>query len=77
MKIRLWKLGVIDQNNINASMLPTKVALEKFRDMLQAAIESGNDTDIIWGPDINVELVEIDETVKNFIVGPDGKMVEV
>ncbi len=75
MKIRLWKVGFLNKENPLNSVLPTKQMLEKVRELISSSI-SGGVTDIIWGPDLNVELVEIDENIKNFTLNEDGKLVE-
>jgi hypothetical protein len=78
-KIRLWKLGHIDTNNVLNSMLPTKNMIERFRNTLKEnlSVKDGGTVDLIWGPDIDVELVEIDETVENYIIGQDGKLEKI
>jgi hypothetical protein len=73
-KIRLWKLGKIDNNNLLNSIVPTKQMIEKFRTLLQESLSPDGTLDIIWGPDIEVELIDIDDNVENYIVGEDGKL---
>lgn len=46
--IRLWKLG-----NIEHKICPTKEAVEK----LHRILKSGDFTDIIWGPDIECQII--------------------
>ena len=79
MKIMLWKLGHLDKNNLLNSILPTKESLEKFREILKSSLATSPDgtVSLIWGPDIDVELVEIDDDVKHYIVSGDGKLVKV
>lgn len=67
MKIRVWKLGSIEHN-----ILPNAAAIDKFKNTLQETINNGGG-DIIWGPDISVEMFELDQDVKNYIL-KDGKL---
>lgn len=77
MKILLWKLGHLDKQNPANSILPTKEAVAKFATMLKENTKDTDKIDIIWGPDISVELVEIDEDVISYVVDSDGKLVKV
>lgn len=61
MKIRLWKLGSTEHR-----IYPTDTAIHTLTDILNSIREPGGD--IIWGPDINVELVEIDDSDMNVVV---------
>ena len=78
MKIMLWKLGHIDKNNVLNSILPTKESIEKFREILTNSLTQSpaGTISLIWGPDIDVELVEIDDDVKHYVVDGDGKLVK-
>lgn len=78
-KIRLWKVGHIDTNNALGSILPTKQMIEKVREMIKESLSApdGSTLDIIWGPDINVELVEIEDGIENYIIGSDGKLEKI
>lgn len=76
-KIRLWKLGNIDNNNILNSIIPTKQMIEKFRTLLQESLSPDGTLDVVWGPDINVELIEIEDGVENYIVGQDGRLEKI
>jgi hypothetical protein len=54
--IRIWKLG-----NLEYKIMPTKAAFEK----LQKALEEWDGVstlDIIWGPDLTLEVFEIDNS---------------
>ncbi len=57
-QIRLWKLGDLDRN-----ILPTPQAMQRLAEIL-----SQNPTDIIWGPELNVEVIQIDDNENKTIV---------
>ncbi len=59
-KIRLWKLGSLEY-----SLAPTKEAVAKLAEILKG-IKEGEDFDLIWGPDIRVEL--LDGADEDFII---------
>ena len=69
MKIRLWKLGSLEHK-----VLPTQKAIQKFRDALKECTEKDGEYDLVWGSAITVELVEIEDDVKNYIVNEEGKL---
>ena len=69
MKIRLWKLGSLEHR-----WVPTKEGIDKVRNILKEGIKKGGELDIVWGPELNVELVEIEDDVKNYIVNEEGKL---
>lgn len=69
MKIRLWKLGSLEHK-----ILPTQEAIQKFRDALKEYTEKDGEYDLVCGPAITVELVEIEDDVKNYIVNKEGKL---
>jgi hypothetical protein len=55
--IRLWKLG-----NLEHKIVPTKEASEKLASILKG--HTGSETmDLIWGPDIEVEIVPDQESL--------------
>jgi hypothetical protein len=55
--IRLWRVGYINPNNLCDSILPTKEALQKLRDLIATEDGKGSNVlDIIWGPDINLTV---------------------
>ena len=74
----LWKLGHIDKNNVLNSIIPTREYIEKFKEILKSSLTTSPDgtVSLIWGPDIDVELVEIDDDVKHYVVDGDGKLVK-
>lgn len=59
--VRLWKLGYIDKENPCNSLLPTAESLKKLKDLINSNT-SGGILDIIWGPDISLDV----------FVHPDG-----
>jgi len=69
MKIRLWKLGSLEHK-----ILPTQKRIQEFRDVLKEWTEKDGEYDLVWGPEITVELVEIEDDVKNYIVNEEGKL---
>ena len=69
MKIRLWKLGSLEHN-----LVPTKEGIDKLRNILKEGIKNGGELEIVWGPEIHCELVEIEDDVKNYIVNEEGKL---
>ena len=58
-KIRLWKLGSLEHK-----LFPTELSVAKLAEVLLGA-KAGEDgfIDIIWGPDLTVEVVEGDVDV--------------
>lgn len=69
--IRLWKLGYIDKTNPSNNIIPTKQAIDKLRELLNNAKNSNkNVEDIIWGPELHVELIKIDESDLDIISVP-------
>ncbi len=49
--IRLWKLGDLENK-----ILPTNEAFQKLADILNTD-KDGEVLDLIWGPDLTVELI--------------------
>lgn len=72
-KIRLWKLGYIDTKNPANSIIPTKEVIDKFKMLLEKGIRDEM-CDLVWGPELFVELIEIEEDVKHYILNEDGKL---
>lgn len=70
--VRLWKLGIYDTANPANSIIPTKTAFNKLRNILQNNI-GGGQMDLVWGPDI--ELQETSTEVHRFL--GDGKYKQV
>ena len=66
MKIRLWKLG-----NAENKIYPTKEAIKKLSEML---MESSNSEimDLIWGPDITVQEIEVKEDDINLLLAAES-----
>jgi hypothetical protein len=63
-KIRAWKLG-----NLEHQIYPTQTAIDKLAKLLEDARNSSEEfVDIIWGPDLSVEVV--DDTDWDVIVAP-------
>ncbi len=69
MKIRLWKLGSLEHR-----ITPTQQGLNKLRNILKESTAKSGEIDIVWGPELNVELIEIEDDVKNYIVNEEGKL---
>jgi hypothetical protein len=53
--IRLWRLGYIDRNNPCNSVIPSADAIQKLKDLIKCNT-SGGILDIIWGPDITLDV---------------------
>jgi hypothetical protein len=51
--VRLWKLGIIGDNPQN-SILPTKTAINKLRNILANNV-GGGVLDLVWGPELTFE----------------------
>lgn len=77
--IRLWKVGVINPLNPLSSLTPSSATIQKVRDLVQSVkdMPDNNIMDIIWGPDLNIELHVVDDHVENYVLGPDNKLVKV
>ena len=54
--IRLWRLGYIDKNNPSNSILPTAASLKKLKELIDNGTEGGI-FDIIWGPDLSLDII--------------------
>jgi hypothetical protein len=54
--IRLWRLGYIDKDNPSNSLLPTAESLRKLKDLINNNT-SGGILDIIWGPDLSLDVI--------------------
>lgn len=65
-KIRLWKLGSLEHQ-----LLPSEKAIQTLHDILQSVDENAKTADIIWGPEISVEVVEEGELEIISIPTPD------
>lgn len=65
--IRLWKLGVIDTSNPHNSIIPTRAAINKLRNILANNI-GGGVLDLVWGPELDFK--ESQTSVHNFL-GPE------
>ncbi len=61
-KIRVWKLGSLEHN-----IMPTDKTIGKLAEILQK--NNGTLTDLIWGPEIDVQVVEEGEL--DIIAVPD------
>lgn len=55
MKIFLWKLGSLEQK-----IFPTKAAIENFKQVL-SQLKDDKLNHIVWGPDIDVKIIEIED----------------
>lgn len=51
--IRVWKLG-----DVNNKIYPNQETLDKFAEMINS-IDFSKDVDIIWGPDLQLQCVEV------------------
>lgn len=56
--VRLWKLG-----NLEHKISPKKEALEKFTKMIEDKFDDEDTVDIIWGPDVELQVVRGDSLV--------------
>lgn len=72
-KIRLWKLGKITNNPLMC-ILPTESVICKLKTLLrEARNSSGEFVDIVWGPDIECQVLDGDkDTILSPIVQEDG-----
>lgn len=70
-KIRLWRLGSLEHK-----IIPTKEAVEKLRNILIQA-QDEELTDLVWGPELSVEMYEISDKVENYLVNGEGKLVKI
>ncbi len=61
MKIRLWKLG-----NLEHKITPSKESIEKFQELLKDITEDGV-KDIVWGPDIQCEIISTDDPASSIL----------
>lgn len=52
-KIRLWKLGSLEHR-----IMPSRQAIETLQGILDGIPEGAKTADIIWGPDIDVQVVD-------------------
>lgn len=72
-RIRLWTMGSLE-HKIN----PTKKAIDKFTQALAKCEvhikETGEDANLIWGPEVSVQEVKISEEDMDFIIEgqPEG-----
>lgn len=55
--IRLWRLGYIDTDNPCNSILPTAESIAKLRALIKESDNTGGTLDIIWGPDLSLDVV--------------------
>jgi hypothetical protein len=65
-KIRLWKLG-----NLEHKISPTQAAIQRLYEIL-SEVDNTKTEDIIWGPGIDVEVVEDGELEIISIPNPNG-----
>src|SRR3990167_7713595 len=65
--IRLWNLGIIDTANPNNSIMPTRVAINKLRNLLANNVGGGT-LDLIWGPEL--KFTESNSQVHHYL-GPE------
>lgn len=70
MKIRLWKLGSLEHK-----LMPTKETVERLANIL---FNTSEVKDIIWGPDISVQEIEVSGDDLNVIVSAkeNGLVIE-
>lgn len=63
-KIRLWKLGSLEHR-----IVPNQDAVNKLQTILKSAHSSNDELmDIIWGPDLEVQEIGINDTIEQFVV---------
>src|SRR5690606_1122349 len=62
--IRLWRVGIIDTTNPAASILPTRTAINKLKNLLHNRA-TGGVLDLIWGPELDVK--ETSTSVHQFL----------
>lgn len=55
-KIRVWRLGSIDP-----PFLPSARGLKCFEEALASAMEREGDADIVWGPDVDVQIIDVED----------------
>ncbi len=55
MKIRLWRLGSLEDR-----IFPTEKAIQKLADML-VSVDNNAELDIVWGPDITVQEIDVNQ----------------
>ncbi len=73
MKVRLWTLGSFEHR-----VIPGKQSIEKLRQLI-SNLTYGEDgyADVVWGPDLMVTVVEVDENLNDVIETPtvdDGRI---
>lgn len=72
-KIRLWKLGSLEHK-----VYPTEKAVENLTAILEEANKSEEDIyDIIWGPDIDCKVIDLDKDAIDIIEIEDVKSFNV
>lgn len=73
MKIRLWKLGSLEHN-----VYPTKESINNLKTKLVEIKASEEDIfDLIWGPEVSLEIIDIDCSVEDYVVDESGKLVKI
>jgi len=70
-KVRLWKLGYLNKENLAQSMMPTAKSINRLRDLI-ADIPEGGTIDLVWGPDLDVQEFESLDVI-NLVETSDGK----
>lgn len=77
MKICLWRLGHLDKENIRNSIIPSNAQIEKLKNLIFENKDNGV-MNIIWGPDLNLEIIEVDENdITHYVAEPNGRITKV
>ena len=78
-KIRIWKLGSLEYR-----IFPSEEAARRLNDILTSFSAKHDDEiqDIIWGPDLEVLEVGVDDAIEDYVVekmetSSDGKYVTI
>lgn len=65
--IRLWRLGVLDPSNPANSIMPTRAAINKLKNILHNNI-AGGVIDLVWGPELDFKE---SSTNVHYFLGPE------
>lgn len=77
MKICLWRLGHLDKENVMNSIIPSRDQIERLKNLINNNKDNGV-LNIIWGPDISLEVMEVNEVdINHYIAEPSGRITKV